>query len=46
MPLFPEQTGKIYQRSLFSWVLASNMKLQGALLVVIVATVAVRVFPL
>lgn len=37
---------EIYKRPLFSWVLASNMKLQGILLVVIVITVATRVLPL
>ncbi len=37
---------QLYKRSLFSWVLTSNMKLQAILLVVIVITVATRVLPL
>ncbi|QLA17638.1 ABC transporter ATP-binding protein/permease [Desulfolutivibrio sulfoxidireducens] len=37
---------RITQRSLFSWVRTSNMKLQGILLVVIVVTVGARVLPL
>ncbi|GFK93791.1 Putative multidrug export ATP-binding/permease protein [Fundidesulfovibrio magnetotacticus] len=46
MPLTPELPDKIYKRSLISWVLTSNMKLQGILLAVIVVTVAIRVLPL
>jgi len=46
MRLRPNLPDKLYKRSLFSWVLTSNLKLQGILLVVIVVTVAVRVFPL
>ena len=47
MPLFdPKLPAKLYQRSLFSWVMTSNMKLQAVLLVVIVAAVFARVFPL
>ena len=46
MRLKPNLPDKLYKRSLFSWVLTSNLKLQTILLVVIVVTVAVRVFPL
>jgi ABC-type multidrug transport system fused ATPase/permease subunit len=46
MPLRPKLPEKIYQRSLFSWVLTSNLKLQILLMAVIMVTVAVRVFPL
>ena len=46
MPLRPKLPEKIYQRSLFSWVLTSNLKLQVLLMAVILVTVAVRVFPL
>lgn len=46
MPPFIKPPQKIYERSLFSWVLTSNLKLQALLLGVIVVTVAVRVFPL
>ena len=46
MRLRPKLPEKFYERSLFSWVLTSNMKLQLVLLAVIVVTVSVRVFPL
>jgi ABC-type multidrug transport system fused ATPase/permease subunit len=46
MQLGPKLPDKIYKRTLFSWVLTSNMKLQAILLMVILVTVAVRVFPL
>lgn len=46
MRLKPDLPDKIYKRSLFSWVLTSNLKLQAILLAVIIVTVAVRVFPL
>ena len=36
----------VVKRSLWSWILASNLKLQGLLLVVIVLAVFTRVFPL
>ena len=42
----PDIPSLITQRSLFSWVWTSNMKLQGILLVVIVVTVGARVLPL
>ncbi|WP_243358112.1 ATP-binding cassette domain-containing protein [Fundidesulfovibrio terrae] len=46
MQLGPKLPDKIYKRSLFSWVLTSNLKLQLILLLVIVVTVAIRVLPL
>jgi len=46
MPLGPKLPDKLYQRSLFSWVLTSNLRLQLILLGVIVVTVAIRVLPL
>ncbi|MFZ5426984.1 MAG: ABC transporter ATP-binding protein/permease [Thermodesulfobacteriota bacterium] len=46
MRLRPKLPDKLYQRSLFSWVLTSNLKLQLILLAVIVVTVAIRVLPL
>jgi len=46
MLLRPKLPDKFYQRTLFSWVLTSNIKLQGLLLAVIVVTVAIRVLPL
>lgn len=46
MPWSPKLPDKLYQRSLFSWVLTSNLKLQGILLAIIVVTVAIRVLPL
>ncbi|WP_243312758.1 ABC transporter ATP-binding protein/permease [Fundidesulfovibrio agrisoli] len=42
----PKLPDKLYKRSLFSWVLTSNLKLQGLLLLVIVVTVSIRVLPL
>ncbi|MBI4805840.1 MAG: ABC transporter ATP-binding protein/permease [Desulfovibrio sp.] len=46
MRLNPKLPDKLYQRSLFSWVLTSNLKLQLILLLVIVVTVSIRVLPL
>lgn len=46
MKFIPDIPERITQRSLFSWVWTSNMRLQGILLVVIVVTVGARVLPL
>jgi ABC-type multidrug transport system fused ATPase/permease subunit len=42
----PDIPSRLTQRTLFSWVWTSNLKLQGILLVVIVVTVGARVLPL